>query len=105
MGEIKMTVPRLVIKKGRFYWRATPAVVKLGFEASIPLGSDPVAAATTAREWNARVDAAIEAATAEVPAPKSVASLCALYRASDEFKGKRKSTQSGYRSIMNAIEE
>lgn len=104
MGEISLTIPRLRRIGARWYWRATRSVRALGFPATVPLGRDAEAAAAQARDWNRRVDEARLRDAEGEPAAETMAALCALYRSSDDFAAKRKSTAAGYRSILGQIE-
>ncbi len=105
MGEISLTIPRLRRIGARWYWRATRSVRALGFPATVPLGRDASAAADAARDWNRRVDEARLRASEAAPAAETMAALCAIYRASEAFAAKRRSTAEGYRSILKQIEE
>lgn len=105
MGRVEMNVPRMKLVDGRWYWRTTPAVKKLGFHDE-PLGDDIEKAIARAKELNAQVDA--ERARAAGLAPSiiegSVADLVARYEASPRFAKLAAKTRQDYRLLLRRIE-
>lgn len=100
-----MTVPRIRVKHGAFYWQPTPAVQALGFPAR-PLGKDPARALQMARDLNAQVDAAKAGLDpARRPADRSLAALIDAYQLSPTYQAKAVKTRQGYGAILREIRD
>src|SRR5215471_14816918 len=85
MGNIEVNVLRLRRVRGRYFWRPTKAVKKLGF-ANTPLGDDLVTATQEAQRLNAGVEK-IRRGANDRPEPVrgSIAHVIKLYKADDAF--------------------
>ena len=104
MGEVRVSVPRLRFVRGRFFWRPTPAVKRLGFAARA-LGADPDRAIAAARALNAEVEARQRGEVVGRPDPSSIAGVIAAYRADPRFAELAPATRAGYRRILSEIEQ
>lgn len=101
MGEVSVNVPRLRRIAGRYYWRPTPAIRKLGFRM-VALGADLLKAVDIARRLNAQVERQL-AGIAEGPKEGTVAALLRAYEADEHFATLRPNTRRQYLSIMREI--
>lgn len=97
-----MTVPRLRLIAGRYFWRPTKAVKALGYHAE-PLGADPIKAAERARYLNSQVALTIAGLEPSVPAEGSLAALIRSYEETDAYKGLRATTRRQYDSTLRQI--
>lgn len=103
MGRV--SVKRLRCIAGRYFWRPTPSVKRLGFAAEA-LGSDLAKAVARAQQLNALVDQTVAGKDSRREAeaePYSVAALVELYRQDEEFTNLRPKTQAGYNSVLRNI--
>lgn len=104
MGTVTIKVPRLRFIAGRYFWRPTPEVRKLGF-LNEALGADLAKAVARARELNDQVEKERKRAPGEVSAvPGTVAHLVKLYRSDPRFLRLAPKTQQGYGSILDEIQ-
>lgn len=104
MGQISVTIPRLRLQRGRYFWRPTPAVKALGFAAE-PLGADLETAIGRAKELNEQVNKALAGETPPPqPATGSIAALIALYESDPSFTKLAEKTKRGYGRILREIE-
>lgn len=101
MGEVSLSVPRLRRIAGRYYWRPTPAIMRLGFR-SVALGSDLVKAIDTAQRLNAQVERQL-AGVPRGPVEGSIAALLNAYERDEHFAGLRPNTRRQYLGIMREI--
>ncbi len=101
MGEVSVNVPRLRRIAGRYYWRPTPAIKRLGFRM-VALGADLVKAIDTAQRLNAQVERQL-AGVAEGPRDGTVAALLLAYEREDHFATLRPNTRKQYLGIMREI--
>lgn len=101
MGKITMSVPRLRRIAGRWYWRPTPAIKRLGFRA-VALGADIKAAIDMAERLNRAVAAEL-AGKRRGPRPGSIAALLDLYEADERFAALKPNSRRQYLSIMKEI--
>ena len=101
MGEVTVRVPRLRRVAGRYFWRPTPAVKKLGFRAQ-PLGPDFVRAVEAARRLNEQVERKLAGVEAG-PAPGTIAALMLAYEREERFAGLAHNTRRQYLGIMREI--
>jgi hypothetical protein len=104
MGNIEVNVPRLRKIHGRYFWRPTAAVKRLGF-ANVPLGDDLLKAAIEAQRLNAEVEKVRRGADIPSgPQRGSIAHVIQIYRADDSFTRLRPKTRKGYEKILREIE-
>ena len=101
MGEVSLSVPRLRRIAGRYYWRPTPAIKRLGFR-QVALGSDLVKAIDLAQRLNAQVERQL-AGAAEGPREGTVSALLLAYEREDHFATLRHNTRRQYLGIMREI--
>jgi len=104
MGNIEVNVLRLRRVRGRYFWRPTNAVKKLGF-ANTPLGEDLFTAIQEAQRLNAEVEK-IRRGANDRPEPVhgSIAHAIKLYKADDAFTRLKPRTRKGYEKILREIE-
>jgi hypothetical protein len=103
MGRV--TVKRLRKIAGRYFWRPTPVVKRLGFAAEA-LGGDLAKAVARAEKLNSDVDRALMGETtapAGAPLPFSLAHLVQVYREDEAFTGLKPKTQAGYSRMLDEI--
>ncbi len=104
MGKLTLDVPRMRFIAGRYFWRPTPAVRKLGFAAEA-LGEDLAKAIERARHMNAMVEQERKRGPgAPGLAPGSIAHLVALFRKDLRFTRLASGTQRSYDGILREIE-
>jgi hypothetical protein len=104
MGEISVSVPRLRQIAGRYFWRPTAAVKRLGFR-NVPLGDDLLKAVAYAQRLNAEVDMARRGVDQRNERPRgSIGHVITVYRRDDAFTRLRPKTRSGYEKILREIE-
>lgn len=106
MGTLTVKVPRIITVKGRYYWRPTPAVKKLGFHNEA-LGTDLGKAIERAKFLNAEVDAEVGRAPKQEASPRqgTVADLIRIYRRGERYKNLAPKTSREYDYILNRIEK
>src|SRR5215831_7307385 len=105
MGNIEVNVPRLRLVHGRYFWRPTQAIKRLGF-TNVALGDDLFKAVKEARRLNAQVDKVKRGADhREGPARGSVAHVIRLYKADEAFTNLKPRTRKGYDKILREIEK
>jgi hypothetical protein len=97
--------PRTQRHSGRWFWECTESVAALGFERSIPLGSDTVIAFEKAKAWNKRVELARAGLGEDGEPAQNVKRLIAVYKQTDEYKSRKKSTKDQYNSVLGQIGE
>jgi hypothetical protein len=104
MGSIEVNVPRLRCIHGRYFWRPTRAVKRLGF-ANVALGGDLLKAVKEAQRLNAEVEKARRGADERLgPQRGSIAHVIKIYRADDAFTRLKPKTRKGYDKILREIE-
>jgi len=105
LGKIRVNEPRLRMIAGRYFWRPTAAVKKLGF-ANQALGADPVVALNEARRLNNAVREALAGAATPSIVKNSISDVIAKYRASAKFTLKlAPKTRKEYGKILDKIED
>lgn len=104
MGEITMKVPRLRLIAGRFFWRPTPKVKRLGFSAEA-LGGDAARAISRAQELNAEVEVVERGGGQAAIRAGTVAQLIRLYQADDLCLSKAPATRRGYDWLLGEIDK
>jgi integrase len=101
MGGVK--VRRLRCIAGRYFWRPTPAIRRLGF-ANEALGSDLAKAVGRAEQLNAEVDRALKGEdVAAAVVPYSMDHLVQVYRADEAFTDLKPKTQAVYGRMLDEI--
>jgi integrase len=103
MGQVRVSVSRLRLVSGRYFWRPVPALRKLGFENEA-LGADPTKAIERATALNARVERELKGLRPE-PLEGTLAALCRLYQNDEAYEGLKLNTKRQYLGIMAAIEK
>lgn len=104
MGEVTLRVKRLRRIAGRYYWRPTPAIKRLGF-TMVALGSDLMTAIAHADRLNREVaerQAGIDRDLHGDPAG-TIAALLTSYEREEHFAGLAANTRKQYLSIMREI--
>jgi hypothetical protein len=105
MGNIEVNVPRLRLVHGRYFWRPTEAIKRLGF-TNVALGDDLLKAVKEARRLNDQVEKVKRGADhREGPARGSVAHVIRLYKADEAFTNLKPRTRKGYDKILREIEK
>jgi hypothetical protein len=105
MGNINVNVPRLRLVHGRYFWRPTKAVQRLGF-TNVALGNDLLKAVKEAQRLNDQVAKIKRGADhRESPAHGSVAHVVQLYKADEVFTNLKPKTRKGYEKILREIEK
>jgi hypothetical protein len=105
MGKIEVNVPRLRLVHGRYFWRPTEAIKRLGF-TNVALGDDLLKAVKEARRLNDQVEKVKRGADhREGPARGSVAHVIRLYKADEAFTNLKPRTRKGYDKILREIEK
>jgi hypothetical protein len=104
MGSIEVNVPRLRYIHGRYFWRPTKAVKRLGF-ANVALGGDLLKAIKEAQRLNVEVEKT-RRGTDERRGPLrgSIAHVIKIYRNDDAFTRLKPKTRKGYEKILREIE-
>jgi hypothetical protein len=104
VGNIEVNVPRLRRIHGRFFWRPTNSVKKLGF-VNTPLGGELFRAIQEAQRLNEQVERSRRCTDDRAgPHRGSIAHLIKIYRVDDAFTRLRPKTRQGYARILNEIE-
>src|SRR5215469_6414168 len=105
MGNIEVNVPRLRLVHGRYFWRPTKAIKRLGF-TNVALGDDLLKAVREARRLNDQVEKVKRGADhREGPTRGSVAHVIRLYKADEAFTNLKPRTRKGYDKILHEIEK
>jgi hypothetical protein len=105
MGNIEVNVPRLRLVHGRYFWRPTEAIKRLGF-TNVALGDDLLKAVKEARRLNDQVEKVKRGADhREGPPRGSVAHVIRLYKADEAFTNLKPRTRKGYDKILREIEK
>jgi hypothetical protein len=104
VGNIEVNVPCLRCISGRYFWRPTNAVKRLGF-TNVALGSDLFKAIQEAQRLNEQVEK-IRRGADDRPGPQrgSIAHVIKIYRFDDAFTRLRPKTRQGYDKILREIE-
>ena len=101
MGEVTLRVKRLRRIAGRYYWRPSATIVRLGYKV-VALGADLVAAIARAEQLNAEVEERRSGAE-RGPPPGSIAALLVAYEREEHFASLAANTRKQYLSIMREI--
>lgn len=101
MGEVTLNVRRLRRISGRYYWRPSSTVRRLGYKV-VALGADLVAAIARAEQLNAEVEERL-GGVERGPAPGSIAALLVAYEREDHFAQLAANTRKQYLGIMREI--
>jgi integrase len=103
LGIIAMSVPRLRLIAGRYFWRPTKAVKALGF-ANESLGSDLHTAIARARDLNKQVEKA-KSGIKDSPQPKArtISALIDAYQGSAGYTALKRSTVPAYDCVLREI--
>lgn len=101
MGEIAVTVRRLRRISGRYYWRPSSSLTKLGYRV-VALGPDLAEAIARAERLNREVEGRL-GGVVRGPVEGSIAALLAAYERDERFGRLAVNTQRQYLSIMREI--